>query len=80
MGDVPDIARKKMTVSSWHPLFLEAHFRRQKAASKPSKDAFYATFSREINNFPWSDPMPKLGFGQRNLGSSPVCGRTAEEK
>jgi hypothetical protein len=56
MSDVPDIARKKMTVSSWHPLLLEARFRHQKATSKPSKHAFCAIFNREINNFPWSDP------------------------
>jgi hypothetical protein len=56
MRDVPEMARKKMTVSSRHPLFLETHFRRQKAASKPSKDAYYATVTREINKFPCSDP------------------------
>jgi hypothetical protein len=53
---VPDVARKKIAVSARHPLFLEAHFRRQKAASKPLKDAFYATFICKINKFPWSDP------------------------
>jgi hypothetical protein len=57
--DVPDMARKKMTVSSRHPLFLESHFRPQKAASKRSKDVFYAMFTRKINNFPWSDPAQR---------------------
>jgi hypothetical protein len=61
--DVPDMARKKMTVSSRHPLFLESHFRPQKAASKRSKDVFYAMFTRKINNFPWSDPAQRVTFG-----------------
>ena len=41
--NVPNITRDKITIRSRHRLFLEAHFQRQKAASKPLKDAFYAT-------------------------------------
>src|SRR5581483_10550749 len=35
MRDVPDMAREKVTVCSWHPGSLEPVFLRQKSASKP---------------------------------------------
>jgi hypothetical protein len=43
-------------VSRRHRVSLEAHFHRQKAASKPLKDAFYVMFGCEIKKLPWSDP------------------------
>jgi len=60
MRDVPNAARYKVAVSPWHLVSLEAHFHRQKAASKPLKDAFYATFGCEIKKLPWYDPTPDL--------------------
>src|SRR5687768_7382997 len=54
VSDVPDVSGYKMTVSTRH-LFslkaLKAHFCRQKLASKPLKDAFYAMLVCEINYF-----------------------------
>jgi len=50
-----------VAVSTWHLVSLEAHFHRQKAASKPLKDAFYATFGCAIKKLPWSDPAPAWG-------------------
>jgi hypothetical protein len=44
VGDVPDVAGYKMTVSTRHLFSLEAHFAPQKVASKPLTDAFYAIF------------------------------------
>jgi hypothetical protein len=53
---VPDVAWQKVAMSTWHCDSLEARFRRQKAASKPFKDAFYAMLVCEINKFPLVRP------------------------
>ena len=46
----------RKAVGARHLFSLQAHFQGQKAASKPFKDAFYATSPYEINTFPWCDP------------------------
>jgi hypothetical protein len=56
MSDVPDVSGQEMAVSALHHVSLEATFCDQKAASKPSRDAFYAILVREIKKLCRSDP------------------------
>ena len=56
VSDVPEITRQEVAVGARHRSSLEDAFRPQKVTSKLLTDAFYATFSCQIKNFPWSDP------------------------
>ena len=54
--DVPDVSRQEVAVGSRHRLFLEGSFEGKNWPSKLLIDAFYAVFSRQINNLRRFDP------------------------
>jgi hypothetical protein len=54
---VPDVSRQEIAVGAWHHVSLEATFCHKKAASKPSKDAFYAILIRESKKLRRSEPV-----------------------
>jgi hypothetical protein len=56
MGDVPDVARNKMSLCSCHKLQKNALFALKKSQYNPIFEGRFNSFPGNIRYFPWPDP------------------------